>query len=205
MEDKCKELIIKSTGVFLQLGMKSVTMDDLARNLGVSKKTIYKCVEDKHDLIKKAVQLKLEHEKCEICEMRDGSTNAIDELFEVSKMVSANIRGVHPSIFYDMEKYYPEAWKALESHKHEFVFGCIRDNLVRGKKEGLYRSDLNEEVIGRTYVNHINDVFKPELFGNTELYMEDIYLEIFRYHIRGIASEEGVKYLVEKVKREQLN
>lgn len=200
-----KELIEKASQVFMRLGIKSITMDDMARQLGVSKKTIYKYVKDKNDLVNKALAVHGEHEMCSIESICSKGLNAIDEIFEISQFVTEMLSTVHPSVHFDLEKYYPEAWNMAVQERQKQVFKCITENLEKGVKEGLYREDLKPEIIGRIYIAKLDVLFDGELFPPQQFNFAEVYLEYFRYHIRGIASQKGLQYLIEKVKKEQAN
>lgn len=204
MEEKHNDLILQACGIFLQYGIRSVTMDDLARHLGVSKKTIYQAVKDKNELVLKCVQINHTADQCRVSDICNQNLNAIDELYEISKMVIEQLSEVHPSIFYDLEKYHREAWEALHQHKHTYIFDCIRANLMKGIEQGMYRSDLNVDVIAKLYVSRLDDMWNGSIFPPDKYKFSEIYLEMFRYHIRGVASQEGINYLIEKVKQEKL-
>lgn len=197
------ELIERATETFMKFGIRSVTMDDLARNLRVSKKTLYQVASDKGDLVMKCMEYGNEQDQCAVLEIRSKELNAIDELYEISKMVSEHLKDVHPSIFYDLEKYYPEAWDAMHSFKHDYIYKCIHANLENGKEEGLYRVDANAHVIAMIYTRLIPDLLDPEAMPEAKLSSAEIYLEFFRYHIRGIASQKGIDYLKKKVQEER--
>lgn len=203
MEEKHNELILQACGIFMQYGIRSVTMDDLARHLGVSKKTIYQVVKDKNELVLKCVELNRNIDQCNVSSICGQNLNAIDELFEISKMVVEQLSGVHPSIFYDMEKYHRDAWGALQHHKQSYIYDCIRGNLLKGIEQGMYRDDLHVDVIAKIYVSRIDDLWNGSIFPPDKYKLPEIYLEMFRYHIRGVASQEGINYLIEKVKHEK--
>ena len=202
MEEKLQEILPKVTETFMRFGIKSVTMDDIARNLRISKKTLYQFVSDKNDLVSKCIRHEHSEDKCRIKEILDRNLNAIDEMFAIMEMVSEQLKQVHPSIFYDLEKYYPEAWNEFHSFKNEFVYDIIRNNIEKGKAEGHYRTDVNAVVIARMYVNRMDDLWNPDVFPPSEFKFHDLYLEVMRYHIRGIASQAGIDYLVQKVKKQ---
>lgn len=205
MDEKLKEILEKVGEIFMRYGIKSVTMDDLARQLGVSKKTLYKYVSDKRDLVDKTFEVFMEQDKCMIDDICTKGMNAIDELFEISENVTSHIKDIHPSIFYDLQKYYPESWNHFTNYKHDFVCDCIERNLNKGIEEGLFRDNMNVEIIARNYVYRMDDIFNPEIYPPSKFKYAEVYLEIFRYHIRGIASPKGIEYLKEKVKKEQSN
>ncbi|UTW64170.1 TetR/AcrR family transcriptional regulator [bacterium SCSIO 12741] len=201
MDEKLVQLLKGAMDIFMRYGIRSVTMDDLARHLSISKKTLYKYVTDKNDLVAKVFEL---HQDLE-CQTMEGivkrGLNAIDENFEISQMVINQVKDIHPSIMYDIEKYYPEAMKQFHDYKMDVVMGWVKDNLKRGMAEGYYREDLNIDVISVVYIQRMDDFFHSNLYP-PQLSFLDIYLELFRYHIRGIASEKGVEYLKEKVAKE---
>jgi len=204
-EPKETELIGKVMHLFLKCGIKSLTMDDIARHLGISKKTIYKHVTDKNDLVAKAMRIQLEEERCAICSINERGLNAIDEFFEVSRFVMELLSNVHPSIHYDMEKYHTEVFHAGLKERQAQVYECVFNNMEKGKKEGLYRSDLRSDVIAKVYIARMDVMFDGVVFPSTQYNFSEVYLEIFRYHIRGIASEKGLEYLIQKVKKEKSN
>ncbi len=188
--------------VFMKYGIRSVTMDDLARHLSVSKKTLYKYFKDKNDLVIKGMEY---HHKMEQCAMEacfDEKLNAIDENFAISKVILEQLQNIHPSVMYDLEKYYPEAMAKFDDYKKTVVKEWVENNLKKGIEEGLFREDINIPIITAMYLARMNDFMHTDLFPE-EYSPADIYLEIFRYHIRGVASQKGVNYLKEKVKKEK--
>jgi AcrR family transcriptional regulator len=203
MEDKLQSILAQSFEVFLRYGFKSVTMDDVAKNLRISKKTLYKHVKDKNDLVYKVMDFGRGMEMCMIDEIRDKKLNAIDENFEISKFVLDKLNNIHPSIFFDLEKYYPEAWAIMVDHRENYVMTCVLKNLEQGIKEGWYREDIDAMIIARLHSTMMDVLFHPEQVPGHRF--KEIYIEMFRYHIRGIASDKGRKYLVEKMKKEQTN
>ena len=186
----------------MQLGIKSVTMDEVARHLGISKKTLYKYVNDKNDLVKKSLDYSCELEQGEIQKICDKQQNAIDESFEISNYVFNHIRSMHPSIVFDLQKYHTEAWKEFTAFKKEQINQCYMNNIEKGIKEGLYRENVNGEIVTKFYTSRFEIMFDPEYFPQEEFDPAETYLEIFRYHIRGIASEKGIAYLAKKINRE---
>lgn len=188
----------------MRLGIKSLTMDDVARQLGISKKTIYKYVSDKNELVRKCVEWQSREENSAIAEVKKAGLNAIDEIFEISKMVTELLNQLHPSVYFDLEKYYPEAWDIAVNKRKKRVYDDVVANMNKGVQEGLYRSDLNVEVVARIYVAKMDLLFDGNLFPSHQFSFTDVYIEFFRYHIRGIASEKGREYLTKKMINEQL-
>lgn len=200
LDEKFEQLLVKAMDIFMRYGIKSVTMDDLARHLGVSKKTIYKYVKDKRDLILKGVAYHQKQEQCAIEECVHGGLNAIDELFEITKVILSQLRSIHPSVMYDLEKYYPEAREQFKEYKQTVVRNWVMDNFQRGINEGNYREDINIPILTNMYIARMDDIFNVDIYPENEFSFEEVYIELFRYHVRGISSNKGYEYLKEKMK-----
>jgi AcrR family transcriptional regulator len=195
MDNKRKQLISEVTQLFMRYGIKSLTMDEIARQLGMSKKTIYQYVADKKDLVKQCIYLAISEEQFKLCVVQEQKGNAIDILLDLNKKVSEKIQNVQPSVLYDIERYYPDAWKIIETHKKEFIFNMIKNNMELGIEEGLYRKNLIPEVIAYSYIVMTNQLFNPDPINPSKYDFQTLHKEIARYHIRGIASEKGRIYL----------
>lgn len=202
MENKPENILEAANQLFLRCGIKSVSMDDVARELKISKKTLYRFVKDKNDLVCQTLTFHCRRERDITCKIITRNANAIDELIEISKYVAAQLKQVHPSIHYDLEKYYPEAWKIFTAHKMEHIYSCVVQNLEKGIRQGIYRTNIIIPIIAGIYISRIDAVFDPRVFPQNKFRMIDVYSEMLRYHIRGIASEKGIKYLVQKMKKE---
>lgn len=203
MDKKGEKLILGARDLFMKYGIKSLNMDDLARHLGVSKKTLYQIVSDKNELVDLAFAKVIEIECRQVEEITDRGCNAIDELFEVSKVIVNMLSNVHPSVHYDLVKYHPDVFKKRQDQQQDMVYEIMRLNIEKGKEEGLYRKDVNSNIISKIYIAKMDVVFDGELFPPHEMSFQEVYMEMFRYHIRGIASQKGVEYLIKKVEEEK--
>ncbi|MBP8824341.1 MAG: TetR/AcrR family transcriptional regulator [Flavobacteriales bacterium] len=198
-----EERLLEEAGkVFMTYGIKSVTMDDMAARLGISKKTLYQYVKDKNDLVEKVLMHTSDQRRCAICEVIGQQRNAIDVFFDVTTQVAANLKGIHPSIHFDLEKYHPEAFRKWREGQRKEIYETVVYNLESGIRGGLYREDINIPMIATVYIARFDMVFDAVLFPAERFNMPELLWEIFRYHIRGIASAKGLKYLEQKVKRE---
>ena len=200
MDLKLNNILEQAARLFMKYGIKSLTMDDIANELKVSKKTLYLFVTDKQDLVLKTLQKYCDEDKKMVEEIKKQATNAMEECLMITKHVKQKFSSIHQSIYYDLEKYYPDAWKMMQDHQLNFVFETVKNNMEKGMEEGLYREDLNPEIIARAYVTKIyamidrtDEILKKYDFGT-------IYTEVMRYHLRGIASEKGHKQLNNKLK-----
>jgi AcrR family transcriptional regulator len=187
--------ILEQVGrLYHRYGIKSVTMDDVAGQLGISKKTIYEFFSDKEDLIKQL--LLFEHENsCGFLNAIDGKNfNAIEALFEVYKMINGMLREFNPSMEYDIRKYYPNLFLEIREIRRKRMFESVHKNLLMGQKEGLYRDDLNAEIIAKLHVFRTENLFDNDMFTQEELTSLIMFHEIFVYHLHGILSHEGRKF-----------
>lgn len=202
MDQKKMELLERAGIVFMKYGVKSVTMDDLCREIGVSKKTLYKYFEDKTDLVVSIIAAKIEMDKLACTAFTLDAENAIDSLVSISKFVIQQLANINPSVFMDLQKHYPEAWKMLHDHKWEFVLKNIHDNIVQGKNENLYRENLNPQIISRYYVSAMDTMMDGTVYPWPEFKPDEVLTEILRFHIRGLANDRGITYLKEHFNRE---
>ncbi len=194
-------MIEKITELFLKYGVKSFSMDDIAKELGISKKTLYVHFRDKKDVVLKSVIHSVQDQQCKMANIiKENSFNAIDVLFYVSKQLVESLKNMNPNINFDLQKYYPEACSIMNEHRKKHIYGKIILNMEQGIKEGLYRDDLNKEIIAKLYEEQVANI--------TSLVIRDSFDEIlktaFIYHIRGIASQKGLDYLEMKLKTTKL-
>jgi TetR/AcrR family transcriptional regulator, cholesterol catabolism regulator len=180
--------------LFMRYGIKSVTMDDIARELGVSKKTLYQYVEDKTDLVKKILHVEIEKRNHDFCLPNDNNLNAIEELISVNQHINEMIKDYNPSCEYDLKKYYTSLYKKFIENRREKMFQWVLNNLIKGKKEGLYREDLDEIIIAKLYVLRIESIHETEMIPLNEFTSYKFYNELMTYHIRGIANKKGIDF-----------
>lgn len=200
MENDYKsELTLKIAEVFMRLGVRSVNMDDIARNLSVSKKTVYKYFKDKSDVVNEVTAVLIKGEECSIKGIIDQSENAIDEIILISEFANQMLKSMHPSVMFDLMKYYPESFKIFYEHKNVFIAKTVRENLIRGINEGLFRDNLNPDIISKLYLAKIDAIWNQEVFPPSDFTYSQIHLEMIRYHIRGIASSKGIDYLSKRI------
>jgi AcrR family transcriptional regulator len=198
--DKKEQIIIQSFELFMKFGIKSITMDDIAKNLGMSKKTLYQFFANKDELVNAILDKHLETDLCFIESLSKSTDNAIDDLIHIATMVNETLKKIHPSIHYDLEKYHPTAWKKFGEHKRKFIYKSIHSNIVKGMKEGLFREDINPEILATLYVSKADVVFDPFVFPAEKFAFNRVYLEMLKQHIRGMATAKGLKYIDKKLK-----
>lgn len=190
-----EQIIEKATHLFMRYGIKSMTMDEIARQLSISKKTLYKYVSDKNDLVIRAMKLIINSDQSCLENLNLIEGNAIDKMVAINNQVSEKLENLQPAVIYDLRTYYHEAWNIMEEHKSVFVLNHVKQNMIEGIKEGYYRENLDPELNSQIYVTLMDSMFKTELFGLKKYSYQKVHTEIAKYHLRGIASEKGLAYI----------
>ncbi len=192
---KAQLLIQKSKELFYKFGVKALKMDDIARELKMSKKTIYQLVGDKDALVKSTMETYLIEEKVEMDKILVNSKDSIDEMIQMVDYIMNAVQDFNPAALNDLQKYYPETWAMFDDYRFNYVLGRIQDNIINGIKQGVYRTDINAEVVAKFYISGIDITLDQTLFPHQKYQFISIYREFLNYHLRGIVSPAGLKYL----------
>ncbi len=188
------EIILREAdNLFCQFGVKSVTMDDIAKHLGMSKKTIYLHFKDKNELVQKLIEITIGEQKCIINNMEESADNAVDEIFSAVANIQTLLSKMNPLLFYDLQKYYPAAWDVFHNFRNNFLFDCIGKNLKRGIQEGLYREEINIRILARMRVEQIGVVFNSFAFPPTHFNLSEVMTVITEHFLYGICTIKGHK------------
>lgn len=193
----------KAHELFMQFGLKSVSMDDIATKLGISKKTIYLFYADKDALVDDVIQSLIKHNQqcCDIDKQR--ADNAVHEIFLAMDFIMEVFRSMNPSLLFDMQKYYPAAYLKFSKHKNDYLFGVIKQNLERGIKEELYKEDLKVDILARFRVESMILPFNPEFHTKVKQSLAAIEQEITLHFLFGMVSPKGYK-LAAKYQQDRL-
>lgn len=194
-EQETKALMEKSLQLFFRYGVRSISMDEIASSLGVSKKTLYNLVDNKAHLIEKVMLHHLSSEQDVFMHVVDSSDNAVMKLAKIYAFNLKNLGGINPTLILELQKYYAGVWKHFEAHKNDFVYQTVLQNIKEGKSQGLYRSEVNAEIISKIYTNRMDIIMDGDLFPARDYSFSTLIRELFVYHIRGIATLEGIKEL----------
>jgi AcrR family transcriptional regulator len=189
-----KERILKAAEeLFMQYGFRSISMDDIARHICVSKKTIYQFFQDKDEIVNITVRRHFDKER-EVCHhmIFNNAENAVDELMLVSKFVKANAMNINPAVIFDLQKYHPTAWQILKEFKQEFILQQILRNMRQGVEEGLYREDIDIEVLARLRLEEVQLGFDSSLFPPAQFDLYNTQMQLLEHFIRGIVTEKGL-------------
>ncbi|TVZ58528.1 TetR family transcriptional regulator [Flavobacteriaceae bacterium MAR_2010_105] len=190
-----EKIIQQSADLFLSYGFKSVTMDDIAENMGMSKKTIYQHFENKTKLVEATTMHLFEiisHGIDCICALEK---NPIEEIYDIKHFVMEHLKDEKSSPQYQLQKYYPKIFKTLKKKQFDVMQVCVTDNLERGIELGLYRSSINVDFISRIYFNGMVSLKDNDLFPLKNFSMNTLMDHFLEYHLRGICTEKGITIL----------
>ncbi len=193
-----ERILLKGDELFRRYGIRSITMDDIAKQLGVSKKTIYQHFPDKDELVIEMTKLNIQRhfdevEKC----CGPASINAVAELFAVNNSVGEMIRSFNPIMFYDLQKYHPKAWLKFREFRNKYVLTKITDNIKRGIEEGLYRDDINVEILSRMRLEQVDMTFNYDVFPPTEFQFHKVMDELTFHFLHGLVNTKGLKLITQ--------
>ncbi len=191
--DQKQQILEASSQLLMKHGIKSVSMDDLARHLGMSKKTIYQYFENKEALVEAIVYCQVQKEKDEVENILANSENAIDQMQQISRMALRTLGQVSSGTMFDLQKYYRKQWLAISELHKSFISTVIEQNINRGIEEGIYRPEIDAAIIARLYAEIAFSIVNDDVFSMENFSMPDVYRQAFQYHINGILSLKGVK------------
>lgn len=196
-----REIIIeKSCELFLNLGFKSVTMDEIANALGISKKTLYKYFSNKTDLVTAVTNTMFEKISCGIDHVCGIDMNPIDEIFAIKKLVMEHLKDEKSSPQYQLQKYYPKLFLSLKQKQFQIMQKCVIENLERGVKLGIYREDIDVDFISRIYFIGITGIKDNDMFPLKNYVMKSLMNQYLDYHLRGICTPKGILQLEKQLK-----
>ena len=190
-----KKIIEVATSLFLDLGFKSVTMDDLAKEMAISKKTIYSFFENKTQLVKCCTEQLSEVIYTEIADIQQKLLHPIEELFEIRQVVRKHLKNEKSSPQYQLQKYFPKLYESQRQGKFEMMYGILTQNLKRGIEVGCYRPELDLEFTARIYFFNYMSFADKKVYPDRLFDYNKITLAFLDYHVRGIASDQGLAYL----------
>jgi len=193
MDTNLENILKEVRLIFMKYGIRNYSMDDICRTLGISKKTLYKYVENKTDLVQKVLDYEfiMDNGPLGVISIKG---NAIDILLNVSMRINKDFENFNPIYIFELNKYYPKIFKEFVEKKRKSAYEKIYGNLEQGLKEGLYRKDLDVELVSILYVRKIEDIHNTDFIESGDFSFKEIFSTMFENHIRGISNEKGIAY-----------
>lgn len=190
-----ERILNKARELMFQTGVKHVTMDDLATQLGISKKTIYQYYKDKDALVSSVVENELANHALICNQSMQAADNAVHEIFLLMTVIQEMFNRMNPLALFEIEKYYPLAFEKIKNHKDDFIFSMISKNLEKGIAEGLYRKDVDVTILSKYRLETSLIPFNIHVFHPAKFDMLKVNLQIIEHFVYGVATLEGHKLM----------
>jgi AcrR family transcriptional regulator len=204
-QESRERILAESVGMFLQFGFKSVTMDDIARHLSISKKTIYQHFRDKDEIIKLATEYHIKHEIQEVQTIQQQAENVIEELFMLSRCIREKLKSTNLNVLYELQKHFPAAWQVYQKFKEEVLFRMIVDNLTAGIEQGYFRKEINADILARLRMEEIQIAFNRDIFPAIQFEISTVHEQFFNHFIHGILTAKGLETYNQYLQTSQTN
>lgn len=186
-----QKIIAGAAELFHQYGIRSVSMDDIARHLAISKKTIYQHYKDKNEVVQLSLKLHLEMNEREYDEIFETNHNPVEQLAQVSKCMRNDFKDINPSLLFDMQKYHPQAWQMWLGFKNQYIKNQVCENLKKGIKEGYYRPEIDPETLARLRVEQVQLAFDEKVYPREDFNLKDTQMMFFDHFVNGIVTDKG--------------
>lgn len=195
-------ILEKATELFMRYGIRSVSMDDIAAQLGISKKTIYQSFADKDELVDAIIDGDIHRmqSECDRCQHQSG--NAIEEIFLTMEMIQGHLQNMNPMLLYDLQKFHFRSFQKFMAHKNSYLLDIIRQNMEKGIAEGLYRKNLHTDILSRFRLESLMIPFNMDQFPPGKYNLVEVTQTILEHFLFGMASEKGYQMIL-KYQKEQ--
>jgi AcrR family transcriptional regulator len=193
----------KAEELFRKYGIRSITMDEISNQLGISKKTLYQSFTDKEEIVAVVFERMMNENKSRCTADRDKADNAIHEVFLAFDAVLQMFKEMNPAILFDLAKYHPNVYKNFHAYKYEFLYNVIKDNLSRGVKEELYRQDIDIEIMTRFRIESSMLAFNTEVFPQSVKDLAGVERIIMEHFLYGLATTKGTKLIQKYIQQRQ--
>ncbi|MBS1636559.1 MAG: TetR/AcrR family transcriptional regulator [Bacteroidetes bacterium] len=196
-----EEKILKGAEeLFFKYGVRSVTMDDIARHLGMSKKTIYQYYKEKDEVVHKLMQAHIREDERMCINGYERANNVVEEVFNVMQNITEIFSKVNPLLFYELQKYYPQSWKLIKHFKEDFILGMVEKSIEKGKRDGYVRPDVNTRILSRLRMEEIELTFNAAVYPADKFSIVEVQLTLAEHFLYGICTFKGHK-LINKYKQ----
>lgn len=200
LNDVRNRILTAAHELFTRYGIRSISMDDIASQLSISKKTIYKHFAEKDKMVQACCTNEFHEHLFRLETIKKNSRDAVHECIEMMNYLSGFFSRMNPNMFYDLQKYHPHSWKAFRAFKEQKIMSIVEENLKRGIREGYYRKDINIKILARLRVEEVEMGFNTQLFSHSKFSLGEIQLTLLDHFMHGITTLKGHK-LINKYKQ----
>lgn len=186
-----EKILLAANELFIKYGVKCVTMDDIAKELSISKKTIYQYYKDKNEIVKDFTLKQCESRREDFSRIPGESKNSIEALLMTSRCIRENIVELNPSLLMDIQKYYTDAWETFEDFKKNFFYKSIQDTINRGIEEGYFRKDINPEILSIMRMQQVQDCFDSRIYARDKFNFKEVQMQLLDHFMHGLLTIEG--------------
>lgn len=200
-----ERILAKAADLYMRYGIRSITMDEIAAQLGISKKTIYQFFTDKDDMVMAVIDQEIRKNEKECIQFRDDAENAVHQIFLALESLEEMLKYMNPLMLYDLEKHHPRSYKKVKEHKYEFLYQMTEENLRRGMAEGVYRIDIQMDIVTKARIESAFLIFNQDLFPYSRYKISEVNYELAMLFMHGVVTEKGKeligKYTTERNKK----
>ncbi len=197
-----ERIVRKAHELFMRYGIRSISMDEIASQLGISKKTIYQSYKDKDAVVDGVLNIEMNRMECDCSHTKKVSDNAVHEMFLALDIMEEMFAGFNPSILFDLEKYHPKSFKKFTEHHNAYLYETIKENLDRGIAEGNYRAEIDSDIVTKYRIGSMFLIFNMNYFPHGSYPLSRLCVEITDNFLHGLVTEKG-KELITKYKLER--
>lgn len=190
-----ERILQASDELFRQYGIRSITMDDIACHLSISKKTIYRYFPDKKHIVNEEIKTALVKVAADLDIIRSEASDAVDEILDILDYMKEMFANLSPAVFYDLQKYYPATWKMFREFQQDYLRWSLVDNLERGIREGYYREELDIEITAQLRMNQFLCTYDPNLFPTPKFNLRDVQMQSITLFLYGIVTLKGFRLI----------
>lgn len=189
----------------MRYGIRSITMDEIATQLGISKKTIYQFFTDKDDMVMAVIDQEIQKNETDCLQFQHDADNAVHQIFLALESLEEMLKSTNPLMLYDLEKHHPRAYKKVKEYKYQFLYQMTVDNLQWGMREGVYRSDIQIDIVAKNRIESAFLIFNQDLFPHSRYKVSEVNYELAMFFMHGVVTEKGKeligKYTIERNKK----
>ncbi len=190
--------------MFLRYGIRSVSMDDIANQLGVSKKTVYQYFSDKDELVDASLEIEIRKGQQDCLECSNKAQNAIEEIILAMDKIVEQFNHMNPMVIYDLEKFHFNSFRKFQKYKNEFLLEIVRKNMERGIREELFRPEIQVDILSRFRLESMMMVFNPDIFPQRKYGMVEVTVEILEHYLFGLSTMKGYKLILKYLQEKKL-